>query len=89
VYLTDFVNMQPSARSTPSPGPSRKDDTWETVAGGRCISGRFNKGGTAANLLTEMRDCLVSSDMLKNVKSLCLHNLLKVTCCQCLPSHRI
>jgi hypothetical protein len=59
VYLTDFVRMQPS---TPAPGPL-KDDIWETEATVRWISGRPNKGGTAANFLTEMRACLVTSDM--------------------------
>lgn len=64
VYLTSFVTMQPSLRSTPPSGP-RKEDTLETVGVGRVIAGSPTKAGTAANCLTEIRLSFVTSDMTK------------------------
>ena len=51
-YFTDFVMRQPSSRST-LPGMDEREETFETEAGSRWISGRSSTAGTAANGLTE------------------------------------
>src|ERR1700722_7313402 len=74
VYLTDFVRMQPSARSTPPPAP-RKDDILETELGACWISGRSAKVGTAANGLTVKRPSRVNSDIVLENHSVSLRAL--------------
>jgi hypothetical protein len=57
VYLMAFVMRQPSERSTP-PADPRLDDTSETEAGARWMTGRSNNAGTLANGFPEMRSFL-------------------------------
>jgi hypothetical protein len=46
---------QPSSRSTPPRIRREREETFETEAGSRWISGRSSRAGTAANGLTERR----------------------------------
>jgi hypothetical protein len=67
--LTDFVNMQPSVRSTPPPGPrwDERDDTSETERGARLISGRLRTAGTKAHVLTERCPSFVNRDIVNEL----------------------
>ena len=74
-YSTNFVTRQPSSRSTRPCRDERWEETFETEAGSRWISGRSSRAGTAANGLTERRSDLVISDIWLDFKfRLCLFN---------------
>jgi hypothetical protein len=57
---------QPSSKSTLPRIDEGREETFETEAGSRWISGRSSRAGTAANGLTERRCSQVNSDILLN-----------------------